>query len=67
MEKKVVIEGKDLSIGYRTGKQEKIVHRQLNFELHAGELTCLWPFGCQRCREIDVATYPFGLATGIGR
>ena len=41
MEKKVVIEGKDLSIGYRTGKQEKIVHRQLNFELHAGELTCL--------------------------
>ena len=41
MEKKVVIEGKDLCIGYRTGKQEKIVHRQLNFELHAGELTCL--------------------------
>ena len=41
MEKKVVIEGKDLCIGYLTGKQEKIVHRQLNFELHAGELTCL--------------------------
>ena len=41
MEKKVVIEGKDLSIGYRTGQQEKIVHRQLNFELHAGERTCL--------------------------
>jgi ABC-2 type transport system ATP-binding protein len=41
MEKKVVIQGKDLCIGYRTGKQEKIVHQHLNFELHAGELTCL--------------------------
>ena len=41
MEKKVVIQGKNLSIGYRTGKQEKIVHQHLNFELRAGELTCL--------------------------
>ena len=41
MEKKIVIQGKDLSIGYRTGKKEKIVHRHLNFQLHAGELTCL--------------------------
>lgn len=41
MEKKVVIQGKDLSIGYRTGKQEKTVHENLNFQLHAGELTCL--------------------------
>ena len=41
MEKKVVIQGKDLCIGYRTGKQEKIVHQHLNFELRAGELTCL--------------------------
>ena len=41
MEKKAVIQGKDLRIGYRTGKQEKIVHQHLNFELHAGELTCL--------------------------
>lgn len=41
MEKKVVIQGKELSIGYRTGKQEKTVHSHLNFELHAGELTCL--------------------------
>ena len=41
MEKKVVREGKDLSIGYRTGKKEKIVHQHLNFQLHSGELTCL--------------------------
>ena len=41
MEKKIVIQGKDLSIGYRTGKKEKIVHQHLNFQLHAGELTCL--------------------------
>ena len=41
MEKKIVIQGQDLSIGYRTGKQEKIVHKHLNFQLHAGELTCL--------------------------
>ncbi len=41
MEKKIVIQGKDLCIGYRTGKQEKIVHEHLNFELKSGELTCL--------------------------
>ena len=41
MEKKIVIQGQDLSIGYRTGKQEKIVHEHLDFQLHAGELTCL--------------------------
>ena len=41
MEKKTVIQGKDLCIGYRTGKKEKIVHKHLNFDLRAGELTCL--------------------------
>ena len=41
MKKKIVIQGQNLSIGYRTGKQEKIVHEHLNFQLHAGELTCL--------------------------
>ena len=41
MEKKVVIQGKNLNIGYRTGKQEKMVHQHLDFELHGGELTCL--------------------------
>ena len=41
MEKKAVIQGKDLCIGYRTGKKEKIVHEHLNFELQTGELTCL--------------------------
>ena len=41
MEKKVVIQGKNLCIGYRTSKQEKIVHQHLDFELRASELTCL--------------------------
>ena len=41
MEKKIVIQGQDLRIGYRTGKQEKVVHEHLDFELRAGELTCL--------------------------
>ena len=41
MEKKIVIQGHDLRIGYRTGKQEKVVHEHLDFELRAGELSCL--------------------------
>ena len=41
MEKKAVITAHDLRIGYRTGKQEKTVHEHLNFQLQAGELTCL--------------------------
>ena len=41
MKKKIVIQGKDLTIGYRTGKKEKIVHQHLYFQLHSGELTCL--------------------------
>lgn len=41
MEKRVVIRGRNLSIGYRTGKRESCVHEQLSFELRAGELTSL--------------------------
>ena len=41
MNKKAVIQGKDLCIGYHTGKKEKIVHEHLNFKLQTGELTCL--------------------------
>lgn len=41
MEKKTVIQGRDLCIGYRTGKKENRVHEHLQFTLHAGELTCL--------------------------
>ncbi len=37
-----IIEGCDLSIGYRSGKQVKTVHRHLNFSLHRGaNSTCL--------------------------
>ncbi len=36
-----MIHGKSLSIGYQNGKQIKYVHRNLNFELRQGELTCL--------------------------
>lgn len=39
--KSVVIEGKNLTIGYRHGKREEVVHRNLNFRLCRGELTCL--------------------------
>lgn len=41
MEETIVNKARHLCIGYRTGKQEKIVHSDLNFELKAGELTCL--------------------------
>lgn len=39
--KKSVITASDLSIGYRQGKKEKLVHQHLSFSLNAGELTCL--------------------------
>ncbi len=41
MEKKPILTAHDLCIGYRTGKKETRVHQHLNFELQAGELTCL--------------------------
>ena len=41
MKKTIVNKAHHLCIGYRTGKKEKIVHSDLNFELRAGELTCL--------------------------
>ena len=41
MESRVaVMEGRGLAVGYR-GKQGKVVHRDLNFRLYSGELTCL--------------------------
>lgn len=36
-----VIQGKELSIGYHTSKGNRVVHTHLNFELRAGQLTCL--------------------------
>ena len=41
MKETIVNKAHHLCIGYRTGKKEKIVHSDLNFELRAGELTCL--------------------------
>ena len=35
----VVIEAKDLTIGYRHGKRGEVVHSHLNFALCRGELT----------------------------
>lgn len=37
----VVIEGRDLSIGYRSGKHISVVHQHLNFSLQSGRLTCM--------------------------
>ena len=41
MEETIVNKARNLCIGYRMGKKEKIVHSDLNFDLKAGELTCL--------------------------
>ena len=39
--KDIVIQGKQVRIGYRNRKQETVVHKDLNFSLYRGELTCL--------------------------
>lgn len=40
--KEVIVKAEGLSIGYRLGKgKEKVVHRDLSFDLKRGELTCL--------------------------
>lgn len=36
-----ILEAKQLSIGYRSGKSDKIILSDLNFTLNRGELTCL--------------------------
>ncbi|WP_455672220.1 ABC transporter ATP-binding protein [Phocaeicola sp.] len=41
MEKKAVITATDLCIGYRTHKEEKVIHQHLSFQLYPGELTSL--------------------------
>ncbi len=41
MEKKAIITANNLSIGYRSGKKETIVHKGLEFSLFRGELTSL--------------------------
>lgn len=37
----VILEGQHVSIGYRQKKHDILVHRDLNFRLYQGELTCL--------------------------
>ena len=37
----VLIEGNDLTIGYRTGSRRHTVQQHLHFRLHPGQLTCL--------------------------
>lgn len=37
----IIIEGKRLCIGYKTGKSIKTIHKDLDFALRRGELTCL--------------------------
>lgn len=39
--KKIVISGKNLSLGYQKGSIKKTILEDLNFSLRAGELTCL--------------------------
>lgn len=37
----IILEGRNLCIGYRKRKQNTVIHQQLNFTLRKGELTCL--------------------------
>lgn len=37
----IVVEGRNLTIGYQVGKKRTEVHSGLNFQLFRGELTCL--------------------------
>ena len=37
----IIIEGKDVAIGYKASQQHVFIHQHLNFQLHAGELVCL--------------------------
>ena len=37
----IVVEGRNLTIGYQVGKKRTEVHSRLNFQLFRGELTCL--------------------------
>ena len=37
----IVLQGRDVSIGYQNKKQRIVVHSHLNFSLYQGELTCL--------------------------
>ena len=41
MSKKQIIKATNLTIGYNEGKNTKVVHQDLNFQLNLGELTCL--------------------------
>ena len=41
MSKKQIIKATNLTIGYNEGKNTKIVHKDLNFQLNLGKLTCL--------------------------
>lgn len=41
MEKRIVLQGMNVDIGYRQGRHVTVVHRGLDFTLWSGELTCL--------------------------
>lgn len=41
MSKQAVLQGTNVTIGYKKGKNVYSVHQQLNFQLYRGELTCL--------------------------
>lgn len=41
MSKQAILQGTNVTIGYKKGKNVYPVHQQLNFQLYQGELTCL--------------------------
>lgn len=40
-ERKIAVQAKGLTIGYHTGKGDKVVHANVNLTLYSGEVTCL--------------------------
>ena len=64
METLPVIAARQLAIGYSHGKNgSTVVHRDLSFDLWAGELTCLLGRG----RQIYSVAYSFGFSIAFGR
>lgn len=62
----IVVEGRNLTIGYQVGKKRTEVHSRLNFQLFRGELTCLLGAngaGKSTLLRTLAAAQPFYLAT----
>ena len=55
----------DLSIGYRTKNDTKLVASHIQARIYSGELTCL--LGSERSREVDASAHAVGFPAEAGR